>query len=59
MVGEVIKQLLSGQPDFSKIEDPYGANSFEFRKQAHGFTLLSELQYHSRIDFQFGLAGPE
>ncbi len=58
MVGAVIKQLQNDQPDFTTIEDPYGSKPFEYQPHVSGFTLVSELQHHSRIDFRFGSAVP-
>lgn len=58
MFGAVVNQLQNAQPDFTNIEDPYGSKSLQFQKNESGFTLVSELQHHSQIKFQFGLAGP-
>lgn len=58
MLGSVINQLQNAQPDFTTIEDPYGSNPLQFHRNESGFTLVSDLQHHSRINFQFGLAGP-
>jgi hypothetical protein len=58
MFEAVIDRLRKGRNDFSNIDDPYGNKQLELRTADRGFTLVSELTHHSRIDFRFGLAGP-
>jgi len=53
----VVKQMISGNHEFSTISDPFGNGHASHHVTGGQHVLVSVLTNHRRIDFQFGLAG--
>lgn len=57
MFRSIVARILSGDNDFSTIDDPFGEDCAEFRVSGKQNELISDLVYTSKIYFWFGSAG--